>query len=80
LDDAEQWERFESWQQTAFLCSLIANTNRDPKKKSSPFEPKDFNPIPVPGEEGPKQKKQQTPEEMAHVAKMLCAAMGGKIG
>jgi hypothetical protein len=46
---------------------------------SEPFEPADFNPIPVPGESVKEPKKPQTPEEMAYVAKMLVAAMGGKI-
>jgi len=26
----------------AFLCSLIANVNRNPKKRSRPFRPSDF--------------------------------------
>jgi len=33
----------ERWAHTSFLCALIANANRDPKKHR-PFKPGDFNP------------------------------------
>ena len=33
----------DAWQHTANLMALIANVNRDPKKKR-PFKPSDFNP------------------------------------
>jgi hypothetical protein len=79
LDEQEHWERFERWQQTAYLCTIIANANRNEKINPIPFEPKDFNPISALGEEKQEKKKPQTPEEMAYVAKMLVAAMGGKV-
>ena len=31
------------WNRTSFVCALIANAHRDPKKHR-PFEPSDFNP------------------------------------
>lgn len=34
-----------AWGQTAALCCLIANANRDPKRRTSPFKPDDFNPL-----------------------------------
>ena len=34
----------ETWQHTAFIACMIANANRDPKKKPRPFAPDDFNP------------------------------------
>lgn len=33
----------ERWSHTAQICCLIANANRDPKKRR-PFEPDDFHP------------------------------------
>lgn len=33
------------WGQTSTLCCLIANANRDPKRKARPFTPSDFNPL-----------------------------------
>lgn len=35
----------EEWQHTAWLAALIANCNRDPKKRPTPFVPDDFNPL-----------------------------------
>ena len=37
--------RREAWQHTAWLAALIANANRDPKRKPTPFTPDDFNPM-----------------------------------
>jgi hypothetical protein len=34
----------EAWQHTAWIAAMIANANRDPRKKPSPFTPDDFNP------------------------------------
>jgi hypothetical protein len=78
LDEAEKWERYERWQHTASISSLIANIYRDPDKKREPFTWADFNPLDASGEPV-KEKEPQTPEEMAHVAKMIVATMGGKI-
>ena len=35
----------EAWQHKAWLAALIANCNRDPKKRPQPFTPDDFNPL-----------------------------------
>jgi len=37
--------RREAWQHTAWLSAMIANANRDPKRKPAPFQPDDFNPL-----------------------------------
>lgn len=33
------------WNRSAALMALVANCNRDPKRKSSPYQPSDFNPL-----------------------------------
>lgn len=33
-----------SWAHTASIMALIANVNRDPKRRSTPFTANDFNP------------------------------------
>jgi hypothetical protein len=37
--------RKEHWQHTAWLAAMIANANRDPRRKPSPYTPDDFNPM-----------------------------------
>jgi len=32
------------WNHTSTVMSLIANANRDPKRKPTPYSPQDFNP------------------------------------
>jgi len=34
----------EAWNHTAAVMALIANCNRDPKKRGKPFEMTDFHP------------------------------------
>jgi hypothetical protein len=34
----------DAWLHTSSVCSLIANCNRDPKKRPKPYEPSDFDP------------------------------------
>lgn len=33
-----------SWMQTGMVAATIANVNRDPKKRPSPYQPEDFMP------------------------------------
>jgi hypothetical protein len=33
------------WDHTASILALIANANRDPKKRHQPYQPKDFHPF-----------------------------------
>lgn len=56
------------------ICAVIANVNRNPKKRLAPFEPGDFFSI---GESPKKRKKAQTWEEQLAVVEMLNAAFGG---
>ena len=41
---AQAWRR-EAWDHTCWIVAMIANANRDPRKKSTPFTPDDFNPL-----------------------------------
>jgi hypothetical protein len=50
LREAEVYESLEpygtehDYLQAAIICSILANVNRDSKKKPKPYEPKDFMP------------------------------------
>ena len=35
----------ERWSHTSSLMALIANCNRDPKRRARPFRPDEFNPL-----------------------------------
>ncbi len=37
-------EQMLQWGQTSSVLAMLANTNRDAKKKPSPFRPEEFNP------------------------------------
>jgi len=39
----------ERWAHTSSLMALIANCNRDPKRRRRPWTPADFNPLGRPG-------------------------------
>jgi len=60
-------------QQTALICCVLANINRDKKKKPKPFTVDDFMPKVV------GRKKKQTPQQQFEIVKMLNAAFGGKV-
>lgn len=36
---------FRAWDHTAQLSAMLANTARDPKKRSRPFMPAEFHPL-----------------------------------
>jgi len=57
----------------ARLCSIIANVNRNPKKRPQAFSEEDFIPR-------PKQRKKQTNEEMLQMVVAMNRAFGGKGG
>jgi hypothetical protein len=42
-----QARRSEAWEHTSWLLAMIANANRDTKKRPTPFRPSDFNPCPA---------------------------------
>lgn len=78
LDEVEHAERYEAWQHTASIRSLIANVNRDPKTRRDPYTWADFNPIPIPGQPMEKQKPKQTWQEQKKIVEIINAAYGGK--
>lgn len=51
--------------------AVIANTNRDPKRRAKPYEPRDFNPYAPP--------KQRVRVSASEVGKMLFAAVKHKV-
>lgn len=53
------------------IASIIANVNRDTKKKVKPFSPLDF----VPDWEDKGEPQVQTPEQQQGIFRMLAAAM-----
>lgn len=57
----------------ALVCSVLANVNRDEKKRRQPFTPEDF----MPGKARP--QKQQTTDDMLNTVKALNAAPGGGV-
>jgi len=59
---------------SALICAIIANVNRNPKKKSVPFTPSDF----MPRREITEPKKQY-PEQMLQRIKIMNAALGGRV-
>ena len=63
--DVREWMN----SRTALLCAVIVNMHRDPK--STPAKVEDF----MPGRE----RKEQTPDEMLAVVRLLNAAHGGKV-
>ena len=63
----EEWLNYR----TALICSLIANTARDPKRKRTPYTPQDF----MPGT----QHSPQTAKQMLATVKVLNAAYGGTV-
>lgn len=65
----QEWLTYRS----ALICSVLANTVRDPKRKRTPFTPQDFMP-------GKKQTQpQQSAKQMFATVKMLNAAFRGTV-
>jgi len=62
----EPWGEERGDLRSGIIASLIANTNRDPKRQPKPFEPVDFMPY--------YEKPQPSPEQLAH---KIRAALGG---
>lgn len=58
---------------TALVCSVIAEVNRDKKKRKKPFTYVDFMP------KKKKVKKQLTGEEMKQQLGLINAALGGEV-
>ena len=74
LDKRHKLEQERRDFRAALVCSVLANVNRDPKRKPKPYTPKDF----MPEYGGGSLSKRQTPKEMLAVFEMICAMQGGK--
>jgi hypothetical protein len=68
----------------ALVASVLANVNRDPKRRSEPYTPFDFmpDPWPRPCRGGPTAAAQQrvklSPEQMLERVRAINAALGGE--
>lgn len=71
---AEQIERYEAWQHTAYICSLLANIHKDSKAHPRPFKVEDFIPVEYPGQKQ-EQQKPQSWQEMKATMQELAAMM-----
>ena len=73
LREAEVYARLEPYGeeqgyiQAAIICSVIANVNRDAKKRPRPFIPEDFLPLFYKSKGITKGLKKQSVEEMRNV-------------
>jgi len=64
-------EKLENDFRTGLICSVIANVNRDKKKRRRPYTPQDFM---------PREKRQKMDaKQMFEVLKMVTIANGGKV-
>jgi flagellar basal body rod protein FlgC len=72
VDEMMMLEELADWRM-GMICSMIANANRNHKKKPTPFQPQDF----MPKKEQP--KKAMTDKEMLNELKRVTILMGGKV-
>jgi len=67
----DPWGEWRADVRSALLASLVANANRDPKRKATPYRLEDFMLF-------EKEKKRQSVEEQKAIAKMVHAAFQKK--
>jgi len=72
IDELMMLEELADWRM-GMICAIIANANRNPKKKSTPFQPTDFMP------KKPQPKKEMTAQEMLEVLKTTTTMLGGEV-
>lgn len=70
----EPWGEQRTEEMIAILCSIVANANRDPKKRSKPFTQADF----MPKREWKPAKQKQSVEVMKQ--KLVAIAQSAKKG
>lgn len=61
---------------SAIVAAVVANANRDPKRRRRPFKPRDFMPEFVPRVEAERGK--QTWEQQLQIVEMFNIAFGGR--
>lgn len=74
LHDRRVEEARQSFAPAALICSIIAETKRNPDKRSEPFTPLDFMPR-APSDEQPERK----PEDIVARLQALQSMLGGTI-
>lgn len=69
---SERYREGQKWlnYRAAMVCAVIANTVRDPKKKTSPWTPDDFMPT--------RERKRMTDEQLFARVQSINAMLGGK--
>jgi hypothetical protein len=68
-NDREEWLDYR----TGLVCAIIANVNRDSKKKPEPFTPQDFMP-----QREQKPERELSPDDLLLQMRIMNAAAGGK--
>lgn len=63
----------DAWRRSAMVCAVIANANRDPKKRRKAYTESDFI-----GHDDSAKPKKKSPEELLMAAQMANQALGGK--
>lgn len=73
--DAKYREHKRSLMGSALVCTMLANINRDQKRRRKPYDVADLFPELV--EDQPNQKKAATERQMLTLGKMLAASTRG---
>lgn len=63
------------WSQTALIACILANSNRDPKRKPTPFKIEDFDPF----HESSKNRRKRKPDMVLSMDQIKAIATGKKI-
>ena len=85
LTPAELCLEIEAWDQreqltdyrVGLLCAVIAEPNRDVKKRSQPFTPQDFMPVKN-NDRAPRQLPKQDWQQQLSIVERLNTAFGGE--
>ena len=70
---SERFKENQKWlnYRSALICSIIANVNRNPKKKSKAWTPDDFMPA--------REQKMMTDEQMYAQVQAINVILGGEV-
>lgn len=77
-EELEPFGEAAAWLRLGTLAALIANSNRNPKKRPKPFYPSDFMPDPVEPDPPPMTPEQRYREFRAK-ADAAMFALGGRV-